>query len=351
MNARRAKAVMTQVCGLQPDASVGLGPCSVPFSVYASDEARHLLATGLSEGAGPAGASLLQLRAHYDRFNDRLLDRVRSHYPVEVVQSRIGGVGVLRVRPPVLRPGGPLLINLHGGAFAWGAGSGALVEAIPMACAIGAEVVTVDYRMAPEHRFPAASEDVAAVYTELLRQHAPHSVGIFGCSAGAVLTAQALAWFHSRGLPRPGAVAMLGGAGLEPRGDSAWLAPPLCGEALGGAPVDGVTQPLSLRDLPYLAEAGLEDPLVFPMRSIELLRDFPPTLLLSGSRDFAASGLSCFHRRLLSVGVDARLVLFDGLWHAFQIYPELPESTEAHALLAKFFRSNLSGHSGEKARP
>src|SRR3981081_3512398 len=101
---------------------------------------------------------------------------------------------------------GRVLINLHGGAFLWGAHSGALVESIPVASLGKLKVISVDYRQGPEATFPAASEDVAAVYTALLKRHKPQNIGIYGCSAGGILTAQSVAWIAAHGLPKPGAV-------------------------------------------------------------------------------------------------------------------------------------------------
>jgi carboxylesterase type B len=100
---------------------------------------------------------------------------------------------------------GRVLINLHGGAFLWGAHSGGLVESIPVASVGKLKVISVDYRQGPEATFPAASEDVAAVYTALLKRYEPQNIGIYGCSAGGVLTAQSVAWIAAHGLPRPGA--------------------------------------------------------------------------------------------------------------------------------------------------
>jgi acetyl esterase/lipase len=70
---------------------------------------------------------------------------------------------------------------LHGGAFLWGAHSGGLVESIPVASVGKMKVISVDYRQGPEAAFPAASEDVAVVYTALLKHYKPRNIGIYGC--------------------------------------------------------------------------------------------------------------------------------------------------------------------------
>jgi acetyl esterase/lipase len=68
------------------------------------------------------------------------------------------------------------------------------------------KVVAVDYRLGPENRFPAASEDVTNVYRELLKTYRPENIGIFGCSAGGMLSGQAIPWFLKEHLPLPGAI-------------------------------------------------------------------------------------------------------------------------------------------------
>ena len=62
--------------------------------------------------------------------------------------------------------------------------------------------------MSPEHQCPAASEDVEKVYREVLKHYKPENIGLYGCSAGAALTAQSVAWFIDKNLPLPAAIGM-----------------------------------------------------------------------------------------------------------------------------------------------
>lgn len=305
----------------------------LPFSAFASAEAKHAFAHRISDG--PATTDPLVLRAHYGRFNDALADEVQRKFQVEIIDEIMGGVPVQRVIPlSPNRTQGAVLINLHGGAFMWGAGSGALVEAIPVAAETGLEVVAVDYRLAPEHRFPAASEDASAVYQHLMKQYAPERIALYGLSAGAMLAAQTIAWLLRDGIPLPGAIAMLGAAGMDFAGDSNNLSAAMMGEPSGGAV-------RSIFDTPYLQGADPNDPLAMPACNDSVLARFPPSLMITGTRDFAASSVSQFHRRLVANGVDARLFMFDGLWHAFHIFSELPESDEVHRIMAQFFKHEL----------
>lgn len=306
---------------------------SVEYSRFASAEARQAFINEIDDG--PITTDINLLRAHYGRFNDKLAAAMRAKYDVSIHDEVWGGVPVQRV-VAANAPANParLLINFHGGAFMWGAGSGALVEAIPIAAVTGMPVVTVDYRMAPEHTFPAATLDAHAVFTEARRRFDPAAIGVYGCSAGAVLVAQLIAQLHHAGDPLPGAAAMLGGGGTDFGGDSAILSSML----MGSDPDGGLH---SLFDLVYMKSASPDDPLAVPCLDDRLLANFPPSLLITASRDFAASSVSHFHRRLVANGSDARLFMFDGLWHAFHIFSDLPESKEVYALMRNFFARNL----------
>lgn len=328
-----------QVTPIADPASTTMPATDLPYSHFASDAAKAKFAELLAEvraGKGPNPADLADQRQFYQRYNDERLREVQRRYPAKVSEMSLAGVAVHSVEPaggiaPAQRQ--RVLINLHGGAFMWGSGSGALVEAIPIAAVSGMRVVAVDYRLAPEHVYPAAVDDVEAVYRELLKQYRAENIGIYGCSAGGVLTAQTTARLLQKKLPVPGAIGMFCGTGLLFRGDSGTL-----GQLAVGSPpmaADGGAA------LPYLRTAQADDVVAYPMQSPDLLARFPPSLLLAGGRDFALSALTTAQRRLLAAGVDARLLVFDGLWHAFFVFPELPESQEAYARISEFFDHQL----------
>lgn len=312
---------------------------TVPFSRYASSEARTLFQRMLEQGrhAPPLGGPIAASRTYYDNINTARADLMERLYPVKIEKRIIEGVPIQVVTPkqgiaPDQRH--RVLINLHGGAFLWGAGSGGLVESIPVSSMGGIEVVTVDYRQGPEHVFPAASEDVAKVYRELLKRYPAKNIGIYGCSAGGVLTGEAVAWFVHEKLPVPGAIGTFCGSVARLSGDSAYVAPVLDGDP----PSD---TPLKLADLPYFKGARASDPLVFPANSPALLAKFPPTLLITGTRDFTMSSEVQSQRLLINAGVDAELHVWDGMWHSFFSDPEMPESKEAYAVMVHFFDRHL----------
>jgi len=312
---------------------------TVPFSSYASAQAEKMFQRVLDEGrhAPPLNGPVAASRAYYDKINSDRARRLKKLYPVRITDRTIAGVPAQVVVPRrgvAARQKHRVLINLHGGAFLWGAGSGGLVEAIPVASVGRIKVITIDYRQGPEHVFPAASEDVAKVYRVLLKKYPATNIGIYGCSAGGVLTGEAVAWFIHVKLPVPGAIGTYCGSIAELGGESAYIAPPLSGDP-------PPKKPLTLAELPYFKGAKSDDPLVFPANSPKLLAKFPPTLLITGTRDFTMSSEIQSQRLLVKAGVDAELHIWDGMWHSFFSDPEMPESREAYAVMVKFFDRHL----------
>ena len=198
--------IPTGRANLRADAAVAIGPVTLPYSAFASDEARAAFVTGINPAPERIRGHVPALRAYYDTQNSRLAEDMLRLFDVKVRETMLGGVRVHVVSPVKPKPENArrALICLHGGGFMWGADSGALVEAIPIAAQMGVEVIAVDYRLAPEHVFPAASQDVADVWRALLERYEAAAIGVYGCSAGAILTAQSVAWMLGHGLPAPG---------------------------------------------------------------------------------------------------------------------------------------------------
>lgn len=306
-----------------------------PIADWVSALARRRFATSVKGAVAPMG-TIFELRDHYDVINRRRLDLALQSFAVKIEQTSIGGIPVAIVTPTAGVIDQGILLCLHGGAFMWGAGAGALIEAVPLAAVARRLVIAVDYRLAPEHLYPAAVDDVLCCYENLLERRPASSIGIYGCSSGGVLTAQTVARLIRDGRPRPAAIAMLHGSGLELGGDSLAVA-----ALLNGVAETDVLPGLAV--LPFLAEANPEDPLVFPGNHADVLAQFPDTLLISGTRDFAASSLATMQRRLLAVGVNAQLVLFDGMWHAHHVDTDLPEAQETFDIMSHFFATHLAG--------
>ena len=317
-----------------------------PFSAYASKEALTRFGRIFEEGkaAPPLGQDIRASRVFYDKINSDRAARMKKLYPVEIAAQKFAGVAADVVTPKGdvdPRNTRRVLINLHGGGFLWGAGSGGLVEAIPVASVGKIKVITVDYRQGPEYTFPAASEDVEKVYRELLKTYSPQNIGIYGCSAGGALTAEATAWLQTKKLPAPGAIGIFCAGVVDLDGDSAYTGPLLMGE-----PVPEHAFPLT--SLPYFKGVDPANPLVLPGISREVLAKFPPTLLISGSRDFAMSAALRSNELLSEAGARTELHVWEGMWHSFFSDPELPESKAMYAVVARFFDRELGGASAAR---
>jgi monoterpene epsilon-lactone hydrolase len=265
--------------------------------------------------------------------NTQIYRRFQEKFPVQISGERIGGVATEVFMPRAgVAPENQhrVLINLHGGAFLQGFTSFSRMEAMPVAAVARIKVISVDYAEAPEATYPAGSEDVVSVYRELLHQYKPGEIGIYGCSAGGILTAQAVALLVKRALPVPGAIGMFCGAGGNSmEGDSVLIT-----QALEQRPPD-------VLHLAYFKGANLDDPLLFPAFAPDLLRGFPPSLLISSTRDHQMSSVVYTHSRLVALGVDAELHVWEGLSHAFFYDPDLPQSDEAFRVIASFFQKHL----------
>jgi len=305
----------------------------VPVPKTISVEAQRLLARPASDAAKPE--TLAERRSHTDEWQTRTGKVFEAKYPVKIEESQIAGVPVRIITPPNVPASNRerVLINLHGGGF--NSDSGSFTESIPVAFLSGTKVVAVLYRLAPEHPFPASLDDAVAVYRELLKTHKPQNIGIFGTSAGAILTGEVAVKLRSLGLPEPGALGIFSGMGdFSTNGDSSAL------YALNGfsghldpprAPVEGSNE--------YAGQVALNDPSLSILYAD--LHGLPATLFITSERDLLLSGTTILQRAFLRAGDETQLVVFEALPHAFWNDPALPETREADEVMANFFKVRL----------
>jgi epsilon-lactone hydrolase len=196
--------------------------------------------------------------------------------------------------------------------------------------------VSVYYRLAPENPFPAAVDDVVAVYRELLKTYKPQAIGIFGTSAGAILTCEVTIRLKQLGLPLPAAVGIFSVLTDFSRPSDSREIFALDGFSGQLQPTDPKRAP----DEPYPGATDRKDPVLSPLFAD--LKGMPPSLLVTSTRDLLLSDTAIFHRALLGAGNDAQLVVFEALPHAFWYHFQLPETRECLGLMAKFFDQKLA---------
>ncbi len=315
------------------DGTVSVPSQNVPLSSLLSPEAKAYVTQHLKDMQDPAA---LAQENGVPRFMQPYLTQMKAMYPVPMQDTKIGSVHVYDFHGEAGDSTKRVLINLHGGGFSGCWPGCALLESIPIAAVGKIRVVSVDYREGPDNKFPAASEDVEKVYRALLQQYRPQSIGIYGCSAGGALTAMSLAWFQKHDLPMPGAVGIFcAGAGGFGTGDATYTALPL-GEARMPSPKGN-----SLPPLQYFSGTDPDDPLIAPVKHPDVLAKFPPTLLITGTRDFALSNTLNTNIELAKAGVESRLYVWDGLFHGFFYNPSVPESQDAYRIIVQFFSAHM----------
>ena len=305
----------------------------VPIPKTISPEAQTLLATPFPPLPRDLSLDVIkQLRVQSDAVQKQFGEDELKVYPVNVTDGIMAGVSVKTFTPLRVPPKNEdlVLINFHGGGFVLDSGSAS--EGIPIANLTQIKVIAVKYRLAPEFPFPAAVDDAVAVYREVLKTHKPQRIGVFGTSAGAILTAEFAMRARQLGLPLPAALGFFSGtADFSNAGDSESVF------ALGGLIGDPEPVYETLKD--YIGQHDRKDPVLSPIYGD--LKGLPPTLCITGTRDSLQSGTTIFHRALLRSGVDARLVIFEAMPHAHWVLFRLPESKEALEIMAGFFSSRL----------
>ena len=308
-------------------------PKQPPFALTVSAEARAAMTPMLDVGGTPEVTATL-LRNPITRAGVRLaaanhlkpMNKARARrFGVSVNKDRVAGVRVKHVRRHDTDAAADrrLLINFHGGGFIVDAGS--LSETIPIAGLTGLPVVTVLYRMAPEHPFPAAVDDALSVYRDALQHRPPSAIGIYGSSAGAVLTLQLLARLKAEGLPMPAAAGIFSGAAdLGVVGDCEAYLPPILGSRSAAGTLDE-----------YCGATPRTDPLLSPSRGD--LSGLPPTMLMTSTRDQLLSHTLLADLALRKAGVEVDLRVYEGMAHAFWAWIECLETDVALQAQADFF--------------
>jgi epsilon-lactone hydrolase len=328
---------------IDKDGTVYVPAHAVPMSPFLSPEGQAYVTEHLLTMQNPA------MLAQEDGIPVMLkgyLARQKQLFPVERKDISIAGVHAYEYLPKegvAAANRQRVLINLHGGGFMGCWPACAELESMPVASMGRIRVLSLDYRQGPKHKHPAASEDVASVYRELLKTHRAEDIGIYGCSAGGMLTGMAVAWFQQHSLPRPGAVGILcAGMTLAPNGfggDGAYTTAAI-GEARNPPPPLRSDAPATAA-LPYFAGVSTKDPLAAPASSLQVLAKFPPTLIVSGTRAFELSSAVHTHALLVKQGVETDLHVWEGMFHGFFYNVDVPESRDCYDVVVKFFEKHL----------
>jgi epsilon-lactone hydrolase len=300
----------------------------LPIPRHLSPQAQAFLARPAMPGSGyPALDDKDGWRRQIAEGDRNILENYLANVPD--VPGRISEVSEGEARGFEIVPEGVspddrrVYLEIHGGALIMGGGLVCRKMAMAAAALHQVRVVTVDYRMPPDHPFPVGLYDCVAFYGMLLRDHAPNEIIVGGGSAGGNLTAAMLLKARDLGLPMPaGAVLSTPEVDLTESGDSFAV----------NAGIDGMGT-LMQANLLYAGGESLSHPYVSPLFG-DFTKGFPPSIISAGTRDLFLSNAVRLHRKLRNAGIPAELHIVEAAVHG--AFGGAPEDAELAAEVRAF---------------
>lgn len=292
------------------------------------------MTTSSAERRARAGLPFVRFMQNYTPFSasNRLLRHSVSRFrpPDGITREDISADGVpcIWLSPPN-GAADRVLLYLHGGGFVMGQTPLHLHMGAWLARKMAQRVLMVDYRLAPQHPFPAALDDCATAWRWLLRQGVPAgNIVVAGDSAGGNLTLTLLMKLRDEGDPLPAAAACLSpAADLSQVNDQREYRDPL----------------LSPRAMKRYSAACVgshdpRDPLISP--AFGQFHDLPPLLIHAGEDEILREDAVQVEALARAAGVDVRLEIYPRMWHVWQIYLQLPQATQSLTDIAQFLCSH-----------
>lgn len=228
---------------------------------------------------------------------------------VSIEQLTLGGVPVERITPP----GQPSkrLLHLHGGAYMVGSAASHRALASELAMRANAEVLLPDYRLAPEHAWPAAADDVRAVYQAMHQVSSPLPLLLGGDSAGAALALDMTIDWRDNTQPLPQALYLFS-PWLDASVDSAWVASRRWRDPMLSDRV------LKRGASAYRGQRTDGDAHLSPLYAN--LEQLPPLLIQVGSEEILLGDALQLEARYRKAGNQVTCQLYQGMWHDFQLF-------------------------------
>jgi len=257
------------------------------------------------------------------------IDKLPRPRKVHYLDTFVGGIPAIVATPTEVRPDRHILY-IHGGAYVVGSPKSHIAMCARLAKRAAATITVIDYRLAPEHVYPAAVDDCVAAYRAIISDIDPSLVTIAGDSAGGGATLAMLGVLKAAGDPMPGAVYVLSPwADLTASGESVVTRAPFDPMFDGDGLIDAATT--------YAGDTPLDDPGVSPLFADPT--GYPPTLIQTGMDEILLSDSTRLAERYEAAGVDVRLDLRDDLWHVYPVLAGyMPEATDALVRAAVFIR-------------
>lgn len=276
------------------------------------------------------GLDVEQMRGAYERLGSMFsAPEGTRNEPVDA-----GGVHAEWVCAGGVGDAAPILMYLHGGGYVIGSISTHRHLLGHLSAAVGARVLGLDYRLAPEHPHPAALDDAVAAYRWLLTEgHSPSRIVIAGDSAGGGLAVATLVALREAGDPLPAAAALL----------SPWADLAAEGESIHArAALDPMVQREGLLEMAarYVAGSDPKTPLCSPIHAD--LKGLPPLLVHVGTRETLYDDSTRLVAKAKEAGVEVTFEPWEDMIHVWHFFaPMLPEANDANLRIGEFFREYL----------
>jgi len=309
---------------------------AIPVPEHLSADARAFLSTPRPPGSGYPALDDAEGWRQYIAASDEMITQVYFKRAPEGTCSyrelQEGEAHGYEIVPDGLPAGDRRVhLDIHGGALIMGGGEVCKGMSTVSALRLAARTIAVDYRMPPDHPYPAGLDDCLAFYRALLRDHAPYEIIVGGGSAGGNLCAAMLLRARDEGLPMPAAAVLVSPeADLTESGDTFRT----------NAGIDSMGT-LMQANLLYAAGADLADPYVSPLFG-DFSKGFPPTLITAGTRDLFLSNAVRLHRKLRAAGVPAELHVLEAAPHG-NFGGGTPEEAELDREIRSFCEAKWSG--------
>jgi epsilon-lactone hydrolase len=322
---------------LDDNGNLCLGPRVIPAPKSISAQAQKFLATPntLPTTGDPPAHEKEAWRKRIARFNamlEPMADQMLKSTPAAVETKTIAGVTVHVGTPHTMpeRNRGRARIDLHGGGMVLLAGKFAMAGAAMAAVRTGCVAYSVDYRVPPDHPYPAALDDVVAVYRELLNTYNPGDLVISGASGGGNLAAAAALKIRDLGIPLPaGLVLLTPEVDLTETGDTFET-----NRHIDVVLKNGLPEMIKL----YADGHDLKDPYLSPLFG-DFTRGYPPTFIQTGTRDIFLSNSVRMHRALLRAGIEVELHVWEAMPHG-GFGGTTPEDAEVQAEVKRFIEQH-----------
>lgn len=319
-----------------------LGKVNIPSTI--SQEAKDVLNEWTIEGRNK-GANLpkanapieewTKIQKEYADVASEFVPIVVEKYGATVDTLFVGGIRAISVTPKNYQASDKVIVYIHGGAFAFYHADVTLTSSIPLADVTGLKIITIDYTLAPHAKYNQIADEVLAFYQELLKEYKPENIAIYGDSAGGAIAASAILKMRDLYINMPKALVLWSG----------WLDVAEIGDTYStlkdndpNLVYNGFLENCAEA---YAPKSEWKNPYVSPVYG-NFSKDFPPTLIQVGGKEIFLSNSLRMYRNLKENNKEVELDVYEGMWHVWQGYYNIPESKMAIKNTKNFIFKHLN---------